>query len=99
MINFLKRIFRKKEEQVNPPYEFGLITYTDEARLYGIFDNSTKEIRHYLGKEHIDRVFTKSLMEAMDEFGLPIHSIADEQLEIPIIKKINPEDVKYAEQD
>jgi len=94
-IKFLRNIFHKKEEEVDFPPEFAVVASTKDAQQYGIFDDMTKEIQHYQGEEFISRPFLKSLMEAMDELRIPTHNLEKEQIKIPIVKKIYPEDVSY----
>lgn len=94
-IKFIKKLLPRKEEPVDFPHEFAVVTSTKEAQQYGIFDDMTKEIQHYEGKDYISRPFLKSLLSAMDELGIPTHNLEQEQMKIPIVKRINPEDVNY----
>ena len=96
-LKFIKKLFPRKEEDVDFPPEFGLVTFTKEARQYGIFEDMTKEIRHYEGKEYISKPFIKSVLDAMEELGVPVHNLEEGQMKIPIIKKIIPEDVNYGD--
>ena len=94
-LKFIKKLFPRKEEDVDFPPEFALVAFTKEARQYGIFEDMTKEIRHYEGKKYISKSYTKSLLNAMEELGVPTHNLEDGQMKIPIVKKISPEDVNY----
>lgn len=92
----LRKFFKKEKPQIETPYEFGLALHTEEGRKYGIFENFTKEIRHYEGKEYMSLPYLKSVIESMEDLGIPTHNIAQEQLELPIMKKIEPNKVEYA---
>ena len=95
-LKFLKKLFGKQEE-IDFPYEFGLVTFTEEARLYGIFEDITKEIRHYKGTNYISKPFHEGVVESMEEWGIPVHDITKEEMELPILKKTNPAEVRYDE--
>ena len=91
---FLGRLFGKKEE-IDYPYEFGIITFTEEAMLYGIFEDLTTEIRHYRGTNYISKPYHIGVIESLEEDGVPIFDARKEQFELPIIKKTNPAEVNY----
>ena len=93
-ISPFRRIFGKKEE-IEPPYEFGLVTFTEEAVLYGIFEDFTTEVRHYRGKSYISKPFHRGVIESLEDEGIPVHDVRDKQLELPILGKTNPAEVNY----
>ena len=91
---FLKGIF-KKEQEVDFPDEFGIVTFTEEAMLYGIFEDFTTEVRHYRGKSYISKPFHRGVIESLEEDGVPVRDVRDMQIELPIFKKTNPAEVNY----
>ena len=86
--------FRKKEA-IDFPYEFGLVTFTEEAVLYGIFEDLTTEIRHYRGKNYISKPYHNGIIESFEEEGIPVYDAREHQFELPIFKKTNPAEVEY----
>ena len=91
---FLKGLFRKKEE-IDYPDEFGIITFTEEAVLYGIFEDFTTEIRHYRGNKYISKPYHKGVIESLEEDGVPVYDARDKQFELPIFQKTNPAEVEH----
>ena len=93
-LKFLKGFFRK-EEEVEFPDEFGLVMFTEEAMLYGIFEDFTTEIRHYRGKNYISKPYHRGVVESLEEDGVPVDDLRGKQIELPIFKKTNPAEVNY----
>ena len=91
---FLGKFFRKKEE-IDYPDEFGIITFTEEAMLYGIFEDFTTEVRHYTGKNYISKPYHRGVIESLEEDGVPVEDVRGRQIELPIFKKTNPAEVNY----
>ena len=93
-LKFLGKLFRKKEE-IDYPNEFGIVTFTEEAVLYGIFEDFTTEVRHYRGKNYVSKPFHNGVIESLEEDGIPVHDVRDKQFELPIFQKTNPSEVNY----
>lgn len=93
-LKFLGRLF-KKEEEADYPDEFGIVTFTEEAMLYGIFEDFTTEVRHYRGKNYISKPYHRGVIESLEEDGVPVKDVRDLQIELPIFKKVNPSEVNY----
>lgn len=93
-LKLLKKIFRKKKE-VKFPNEFCVVTYTDEAIQYGIFEDYTKEIRYYRGGKYTSKPYDKKILEAMEEYEIPTYDTTKGDIELPILKRISPEMVEY----
>ena|SRR3990167_1457091 len=91
---FLGGLFRKKEE-IDYPDEFGIVLFTEEARLYGIFEDFTTEIRHYRGKNYISKPYHLGVIESLEEDGIPVKDVRGRQIELPILQKTNPAEVNY----
>ena len=91
---FLGGLFRKKEE-IDYPDEFGIVTFTEEAVLYGIFEDFTTEVRHYRGKNYISKPYHLGVVESLEDDGIPIKDVRDMQFELPILQKTNPSEVSY----
>ena len=93
-LKFLKGIFKKKED-VDFPDEFGLVMFTEEAMLYGIFEDFTTEIRHYRGKNYISKPYHRGVVESLEDDGVPVDDLRNKQVELPIFKKTNSSEVNY----
>lgn len=93
-LKYLGKLFRK-EEKIEYPDEFGIVTFTEEAMLYGIFEDFTTEVRHYRGKNYISKPYHRGVVESLEEDGVPVEDVRDRQIELPIFKKTNPAEVNY----
>ena len=90
----LGKLFRKKKE-IDNPYEFGIVTFTEEAMLYGTFEDFTTEVRHYRGTNYMSKPYHKGVIESLEEDGIPVYDMRDKQFELPILQKTNPSEVSY----
>lgn len=93
-LKFLKG-FLKKEEEIEYPNEFGIVTFTEEAMLYGIFEDFTTEVRHYRGRNYISKPYHTAVIESLEEDGVPVEDVRDRQIQLPIFKKTNLAEVTY----
>ena len=94
LIKFIISLFKSKKE-IEFPYEFVIVNYTQPARESGVFEDYTKEIRKYAGTEYLSYEYNESLIKSLKEKGMPIYDMTQKKLELPIIKVINPQILKY----
>lgn len=94
MFKWLRNMF-KAEEKINFPHEFGLVTFTEDAMINGVFEDYTKEIRHYQGKDYKSIPYNRRIIESMEDDGIPVHDVTKKQIELPIFNKMNPVRVAY----
>jgi len=100
LVRFIKKLFKKKEEEVEYPREFIIIDYSESAKKNGIFEDYLKEIRvftNYSGipQSHSVHPYNENLILAFEGQGIPSYDKTRSKFRLPITKIINPQVVRY----
>ena len=88
----------RKKEQVDYPYEFFIIKFTEYAKKYALFDDWNKEIEHHKGDTIRIHDYSEEKIEVLTNDGVPGHDMTTEKYQIQIGKKINPAMINYEEE-
>lgn len=88
----------KKQEQVDYPYEFFIIQYSDYAKKHALFEDWNKEIKYHKGDLIRIYNYSEEKIEALTNDGVPHYDMTTEKYQISILKKINPAMINYEEE-
>ena len=100
MINFIKNIFKKKEE-LDYPNDFAIIKFTGVAFESGVQGDSNKIIKRYfydsLGnlRDKTYKYSPERVYSFREVLGIPTYDKTEKELEFPIVGKIELGVLKY----
>lgn len=102
MFEFIKKIF-KKEEEMNYPNEFCIVTYNEMALRNGVEDFANKLIIRYrhnyrTGKIEVYRVYGYSeslLYNLRKKLKIPIYDKTEKEIKMPVYEEVNLDEVSY----
>lgn len=95
-----KIMFWKKEEKLEYPIPFGIIDYTDVAKLKNIKDDQNKiivvrRINKYGNIEKVNFKYTEQQVNILESRGIPIYDKTRMKQRFDIVTKRNTGEIVY----
>lgn len=102
VINYIKSIF-KKEERLEYPYEYCIVTYNQSALRNGVEDLPNKIIIRYKYDKRVGRIaiarvypYSDSLLHNIRlKLKIPVFDQTEKEINFPIYDDVNLDEVSY----